>query len=176
MTPGGWRARFVELLNFLGIRSVSEILIYPKKDWRPYERKFLQKSCFYRLQYWVKPLNLSAPICDFNGPRANFKKLFSFGETSDRHAAYIFRILRQFWTKPASVYLNFFFENFLGRALINHTIEFCLNCERTIFQSLKNRQPSWTRAESLQVRHGIRLRWETWADAQAIWNKTINGI
>ena len=79
--------------------------------------KFLQTSCFYRLQYWVKPLNLSAPICDFNGPRANFKKLFPFGETSDRHAAYIFGILRQFWTKPASVYFNFLFENFLGRAL-----------------------------------------------------------
>ena len=32
MTPGGKRARFVELLNFQGIRNVSEIFIFPKKN------------------------------------------------------------------------------------------------------------------------------------------------
>ena len=42
----------------------------------------------------------------------NFKKLFLFGKTSDRHAAYLFGISRQFWTKSASVYSNFFFKIF----------------------------------------------------------------
>ena len=34
MTPGGLRARFVQLLSFWGLRSIT---IFPKKDYRPFK-------------------------------------------------------------------------------------------------------------------------------------------